>query len=435
MRGWRIVCCFLLLLLIGQAGALTRTDLQSRPVSLAVDKGEIVDVLKLLATQNELNLTVAGDVEGTISLSLNEVSLIDALDVITAAVGATWFISGDVITVHSAEGTDIRAFEVRLFPLQYLPADQAQKIITPLLPEDSKVEILSKATDENGSGWDEMLEVATLPSMMREVETILDTLDRPRPLVAIEVKIIETDVRNDRKLGIDFPDNASMKLGDLELPSSTTSDGTSSDGTTSDQNQITGVGSRLISGGDWTWGRMTIAEVSLLVDLLIQDGHSKLVSNPRVTTMSNQEAEIDVTTTIPVQTLNRFSEGGVVQDIVSFQDLDVSISLKVTPRVNPDSTIVLDVNSTVEEIIGYTGPVDNQRPITSRRAVRSAVTIKAGETLGLGGLMKEVEHKTVKKLPLLGQIPLLGMLFQHHTVQKEKTDLIILITPQLVSPN
>lgn len=429
MRGWKIVSTLLLaLMLTVSAEALTRQDLETKMVDLTINSGEITDVLNLLAAQHGLNLTVAGNVEGTLSLGLKDVSLLDALDVITATVDAAWFISGNVITVRSGESTDIREFEVRLFRLSYLPAEQASKLISPLLPEESKIEVLNRGGgDGESSGWDEILEVATFPSLMREVERILDSLDRPRALVAIEVKIIETDVRDERKLGFDFPDNVSLKAGDLELPGS----GAEGD----EENQITGVGSRMIDAGDWTWGRMTIAEVSVLLDLLIQDGRSKLVSNPRVTTMSNQEAEIDVTTTIPVQTLNRFSEGGVVQDIVSFQDLDVSISLRVTPRVNPDSTIVLDVDSSVEEIIGYTGPVDNQRPITSRRAVKSAVTIRAGETLGLGGLMKEIEHKTVKKLPLLGQIPLLGTLFQHHTIQKEKTDLIILITPQLVSGN
>ncbi len=433
MRVSGFGCALLLLLLLltatVQAEPLTRGHLANRLVSITIDEGEAVDVLKLLAAQSELNLTVAGTVEGTVSLALNEVSLVEALDVITASVDATWFIVGNVITVRKAGGADIRELEIKLFPLRYLPAEQARKLISPLLPEDSKIEALGGQGEEGGGGgWDEILEVATYPALLRRVEEIIDSLDRPRPLVAIEVKIIETDVRDDRKLGFDFPDNVSMTFGNLELP------GTSADGEGSEVASVTGVGTRLLEGGDWTWGRMTIGEVSLLVDLLIKDGRSTLVSNTRVTTMSNQEAEIEVTTTIPVETLNRFSEGGIVQDIVSFQDLDVSISLKVTPRVNPDSTMVLDVFSSVEEIIGYTGPVGNQRPITSRRAISSSVTMKAGETLGLGGLMKEIEHKTVKKLPLLGQIPLLGVLFQHHTVQIEKTDLIILITPQIVSP-
>jgi general secretion pathway protein D len=87
----------------------------------------------------------------------------------------------------------------------------------------------------------------------------------------------------------------------------------------------------------------------------------------------------------------------------------------------------------VEEITGFTGPPDNQRPITARRSVNSSVTIVNGESLGLGGLMKEVEHNTVQKVPLLGSIPFLGKLFQHHDKTVEKTDLLILITPHILS--
>jgi general secretion pathway protein D len=211
----------------------------------------------------------------------------------------------------------------------------------------------------------------------------------------------------------------SLRLGDLE----------------GDDSDVTGLGTRPIDGGNWTWGRMTIGEVSLLLDLLMTSGRSKLISNPRVTTLSNEKAEIEVSTTIPVETLNRFSEGGIIQDIVSFQDLDVSINLSVTPRVADDSTITLEVVSNVEEITGYVGPEENRRPVTSRRSVVSSVTVKSNESLGLGGLMKEVEHKTVKKFPILGSIPLIGLIFQHHVVKKERADLLILITPRIVEPS
>jgi type II secretory pathway component GspD/PulD (secretin) len=406
----------LLLTTAATADGLSRDQLERTPVSIAIDDAEAADVLKLLAAQNDLNLTVSSGVEGTVTLALKDVSVAAALDVIVAAVDAAWFIAGDVIVVRGEGETDLRELDIRLFPLRYIGAGEARKIIEPMLPEGSKLETLSRQGETQTSGWDETLQVATFPQIMERVAALIEQLDQPRPLVAIEVKIIETNLRDENKLGIDYPDALTLTLGGLE----------------DEESGQMSLGSRDIEGGDWYWGKMTIAEVSVLLDLLIQNGRSKLISNPRVTTLSNQEAEIEVTTTIPVQTINRFSEGGIIQDIVSFQDLDVSIRLQVTPRVNPDSTIVLDVSSAVEEITGFTGPPDNQRPITARRAVNSSVTIKAGESLGLGGLMKEVEHKTVKKLPLLGSIPLLGRVFQHHTTSVEKTDLLILITPHIM---
>lgn len=400
---------------ICQADELSRAQLSNYRVSLVIDNGKVVDVLKLLAAQHDLNLSVPGNIEGEITIALDNVSLVDALDVVTKAASANWYVAGNVIVVKAEGTTDLREFETRLFDLSYMSAVEAKKIVDPIVPEGSSVEVLSRAAGQESSGWDEMLEVTTYPDIMDRVAALVSDVDQPRSLVEIEVKIIETSIRDERKLGLDYPSSISATLGDLETES-----------------EVEGFATHPIDGGEWTWGRMTAGEVTFLLDYLIQDGRSKLLSNPRVTTLSNQEAEIEVATTIPVQTLNRFSEGGIIQDIVSFQDLDVSINLRVTPRVNEDSVIILDVESSVEEITGYTGPVDNQRPITSRRSVTSSVIVRDGESLGLGGLMKDVEHKTIKKFPLLGYIPILGRLFQHHNTSREKAELMILITPHIL---
>ncbi len=395
---------------------LSIAEMEKRMVSIAVDDGRVVDAIKLLAAQNELNLSIADEVEGRITISLADVALTDALDVITAAVSANWYIVGNIVVVKPNDRIDMRELETKLFRLQYLSANEAKKIVMPLVPDGCALEILSHQGNEGDGGWDEIMQVTAYPAVLSRVSDMIHQLDRQRPLVEIEVKIIETMVRDDSQLGIDWPENISARLGDLS----------------NDEFDVIGLGTRPIEGGDWTWGRMTIGEVTLLLDMLSKNGSSKLISNPRVTTLSNERAEIEVSTTIPVETLNRFSEGGIVQDIVSFQDLDVSITLSVTPRVADDSTITLEVISNVEEITGYTGPIDNQRPITSRRSVTSSVTVKSNESLGLGGLMKEVEHETITRLPLLGSIPLLGVLFQHRKTTKEKAELLILITPRIV---
>jgi type II secretory pathway component GspD/PulD (secretin) len=398
---------------------MDRADMEKELVSIAIDEGRVIDVLKLLAMQHDLNLSVSSEIEGDITITLVDVALTDALDVITSSASANWYIAGNVVVVKPIDRLDMRELETKLFRLQYLSAVEAKKIVLPLLPDGCKAEILSRKVGNEVGGWDEMLEVRAYPSVIHQVSDLMSQTDIQRTLVEIEVKIIETAVLNDFDLGIDWPDQISLRLGDLNR----------------DQLGVAGLGTRSIEGREWTWGRMTIGEVSMLLNLLETNGRSKLISNPRVTTLSNEQAKIEVATTIPVETLNRFSEGGIIQDIVSFQDLDVSINLSVTPRVADDSTITLEVVSNVEEITRYVGPENNQRPETSRRSVTSSVTVKSNETLGLGGLMKEVEHRTVKRFPILGSIPLIGIIFQHHMVKKEKADLMILITPRIVEPS
>ena len=87
----------------------------------------------------------------------------------------------------------------------------------------------------------------------------------------------------------------------------------------------------------------------------------------------------------------------------------------------------------MEDIIGYAGPQDNQKPITASRSIRTRITVDDGETAVLGGLLKEDEIKTVRKVPLLGYIPLLGrLLFTNTSTEKTTTDLLILITPKIM---
>jgi type II secretory pathway component GspD/PulD (secretin) len=193
------------------------------------------------------------------------------------------------------------------------------------------------------------------------------------------------------------------------------------------------LGRHDLNTGDWTWGKPTVDEVRLVLDLLEQNGNSKLVSDPHITTIENHEAEIKATTIIPIATINRFTEGAATQDIVTFQDEEVGLSLRVTPRVTGEGYITLDVLPTIEDIIGFSGPSENQKPITSSRSIRTRIVVKDGETAALGGLLKENEITQKNRVPFLGHIPVLGgLLFTNTSKEKTKTDLLILITPRII---
>jgi general secretion pathway protein D len=131
--------------------------------------------------------------------------------------------------------------------------------------------------------------------------------------------------------------------------------------------------------------------------------------------------------------LNRFTEGAIIQDIVDFQDLEVGITLSVTPRLNDSATITLDVEPVVEEITGFTGPSDNERPITARRTIKTTVRVGDSETIVLGGLVREAQFVTESGIFLLSDIPLFGSLFKHKKVETKKTDLLIFITPRILT--
>jgi general secretion pathway protein D len=278
------------------------------------------------------------------------------------------------------------------------------------------MEILSEDVNVVERSTPTSLVISDRRDNIKEILRVLGRLDRPAPQLNIAVKLIETNINDDDNLGIDWPESYSGTLGGL----------------LDEETGLTHLGVYPLEGGDWVWGKFSANEVRLALDVLMERRDSRLLSDPNITTISNKPAEIAVTTTIPIQTVNRFTEGAVIQDIVTFQELDVGITLRVTGRINEDSIITLKVNPIIEEITGFTGPPDNQRPITSNRSMFTEVRVNNNETLVMGGLLRESTFENVKKLPLLGSIPGIGLLFQHHSTQKEKTDLTIFITPRII---
>lgn len=259
------------------------------------------------------------------------------------------------------------------------------------------------------------------------LELIRET-DQQERLISIEVKIIETKIDDRRKLGLSWPTavNACWGHGKLEQSETTqtSSESTSLENIAANWNPNT---------GSWTWGTLSVAELRTVLDMLEQNDNSKLISDPHITTLENHEAVIKIQTIIPIPTVTRFTEGAATQDIQTFYDEEIGISVIVTPRINEEGKITLDIAPRIEDIIGYTGSEEAQKPITISRSIKTRITVGDGETAALGGLLKNDVIEREQKIPLLGSIPLLGkLLFTSKSREKSTTDLIILITPKIM---
>ena len=114
-----------------------------------------------------------------------------------------------------------------------------------------------------------------------------------------------------------------------------------------------------------------------------------------------------------------------------YEEKKVGIRLVVTPHVGPDSTMLLAVSSEVSQITEYRGQFD-ERPVTSTRSATTQVEVKSGETVMIGGLIGNTDMKTERKVPFLGDIPVIRNFFRHTTMSKQKVDLMIFITPHLI---
>ena len=409
-------------------------------LSMELDGVPLPSVLNMIAQQNGLNLVLSGTVAGEVTLRLDNVDLATALEAILQPNGYNYYIKNDVIIVKPIEDIALGELATEIITLSYLDPVTAQNSLEALKSNHGKIVILGKvAVDEAGrssgsrgsapGGYaPNRVLISDYPSVVSEMVALIEELDKEERMISIHVKIIETKIDSESKLGISWPTAVNASLG-----AGTLSD-LSTDGTTTESTQLDNVAASWNPNtGKSFWGTLTAEQVDAVLNMLETSGNSKLVSDPHLTTLENHEAVIKIETIIPIPTVNRFTEGAATQDILTFVDEEVGISLVVTPRINENGKITLDVEQKVEDIIGFSGTVESQKPITSSRSIKTRITVENGQTAALGGLLKEDLIETEQKVPLLGSIPLLGKwLFTSKSSDKSTSDLIILITPMIV---
>lgn len=406
------------------SGTMAGTFDASEKISLQFEDVPISTVLNMMAQQYNLNLVQSGQIEGTISIRLENVVLEDALQAILASNGYNYYLSGDIVVIKPIEMTAVGEMVAKTIALNHISPDAAVCAAEDLLSPKGKIKVIRGSANGGTSVRQPIPDRIVVVDLLETVKTITEfvkTIDKPEPQIAIEVRMIEMNVDTERKAGFKWPTSLEARAHGIETASGSSSSGSGE-----------AIGQIQLPNGKWEWGKLSVNELGLVLDFLETEGNSKLISDPRITTLNNHEAEIKVTTIVPIQTINRFSEGGAVQDIVTFQDEEIGITLLVTPHITDDNQIILDVNPTVAEIIGYSGPADNQKPITSERSIRTKIVVKNGETAVLGGLLKENRIENEQRLFLLGSLPIIGNLFRHKSIQTNTTDLLILITPRIV---
>ncbi len=164
-----------------------------------------------------------------------------------------------------------------------------------------------------------------------------------------------------------------------------------------------------------------------IIDLLISEGKANLLSSPNIATLEEKEAKIDVGDEYPYETY--VIEGGVKVPTIKFKT--VGATLLVTPYIKGEKEVILDIESEVSEITGAP-PFPTAPPIVGTRKARTQIAVDDGATIVIGGLLRETEKETRAGVPFLSRLPIIGSLFTYKTNEKEKTDLLIFITPYIL---
>jgi type II secretory pathway component GspD/PulD (secretin) len=402
------------------------------------------DALRLIATQFGMNLVVGKDVSGTLTANLTNVTFPEAVAFVAEATGCDYRLNENVLVVNAAGLTS------RVFTLRYIDPTAAAGAVVKVLSERGAAEPFSGrggggtapggvGATENGARSNALV-VTDTPARIAQVEWVLSQIDvRPR-LIAIEAKLVETTLGDDEKLGVDWQLRASAKGAVLPTTFPFPKRAGSGDFTAepNPNTQVGGGGPAFPPGqnfpypatSDFTFGKLSFQEFAVALDILKQTSSTNLISAPNVTTLDNQQAEIVVGTVVPIALYERLKDTGTLE-IIGYDEKKIGVRLLVTPHAADDSTLVLTVNPEISEIVEYRGQF-NERPVTSTRTAATQVVMKSGETVMIGGLIKTVSINIVRKVPILGDIPLLGLLFKHKSKQEQKVDLMIFVTPRLI---
>ena len=425
---------------------------EGKLISINFQDIPVRNVLQLIADYNQFNLVVSDSVEGNLTLRLDGVPWQQVLDIILQVKGLDKRVDGNVILVAPKDELDLRE-------KQQLEKQKLEKEIGELSSEIIKVNF-AKASDIaemiNGEGNISMLSdrgsmtidertnsllIRELPENIEVIREIIESLDIPVKQVQIEARIVTINEGNMDELGVRWgftSINGSHTVGgsiENNLATIGLYDG-GGDGEGDDGGSSVGIDDFLnvnlaATSPNATSIAFQVAKLGsdTLLDLelsaLQQESKAEIISSPRLITTNKKPAYIEQGTEIPY--LESSSSGATS---VTFKK--AVLSLKVTPQITPDNRLVLDLSVTqdrpgqvVKTGTGEAVAIDTQR-------IGTQVLVNNGETVVLGGIFQHSITNSVDKVPLLGDLPLLGALFRRSYENVGKSELLIFVTPKVV---
>lgn len=394
---------------------------------------ELTSVVRTLAARAGLNLIVGEEVTGKVTVNLKNVSYEEAMRMIVESKGYAFIKDKNVIKVKSRDALEAEPVQVQVFTLNYAKAEEVQKSLQSTLSKQGKMQINTRSN---------ALIVMDTPSNLSKVALIIQAVDTQTPQVMIEAKFVETTKNPLKALGVDW--SGTMSKHPVTLGGSAVVDPTTGtvkipvDGQNSPNSGLQWVKS--FGGGalaPWTAGAalLDVGQAKLAFSFLSQDTDTELLASPRVVTTDNSKAKISISTQVPIPEFAYSETKGQFQ-VQGFTYKDIGIILNVTPHINKNEFITLDVAPETSERSSKNDASFQgiSIPAVDTRTAQTTVLIKSGNTLAIGGLMRTFSSDSYSKVPILGDIPGLGVFFRNKSLSKETRNLLIFVTPTIVGP-
>jgi len=247
------------------------------------------------------------------------------------------------------------------------------------------------------------------------ISKVIANLDHPKPQVLIKVVFVEVTLDKDLDVGLE---------GSYSIK-------TSGSGTVA-LKSLFGMASALSSGSDGTYATLNSSNLSATLHALSSTGKAKVLSRPSIMARNNQQAVIVVGQSVPIVTNSQITDSGNTINSIKYQD--VGIILRVTPFISSDKTVEMIVAPEISSLSDQTVSISSNAsaPIINKRSAETVVVTPNATTVVIGGLMKKEDSSTLQKIPLLGDIPVLGAAFRRTVKSETRSELLIFLTPYIV---
>lgn len=404
------------------------TKFYGKKISIEMNNMDVRDALRFITEESGVNMVIAEEVRGNVSLKLRQVPWDQALVVLMRAKRLGYTRQGNVLRIATLDQLKqeeddanklaqskraVEPLKVRMFPISYAQVADLEKRVAGFLSERGKVV---------GDVRTNSLVVTDIEDNMARVAKLVQSLDTQPPQVLIEGKIVEATEEFTRTIGINWGFSGAdsfvttNRAGPVNLNPSLSI------------NPLSPAANQPLNF-NLTLGTLDrLGDLTAALSLSERESKVKVLSSPRIVTLTNETANITQTQEIPIAQVTPVGNSTQTQTTFTFKPL--TLKLEVTPQITSDASIIMKVN--VKREFPGVAPAGSQAPTFSREA-NTKVLIQNGQTTVIGGIYQNDATEGESGVPYLRSIPFLGALFRGRDIRKNKSELLIFLTPRILS--
>jgi type IV pilus assembly protein PilQ len=390
-------------------------------ISVDFRETPIEDVLRILAKQADVDIIKSPKVTGTVTATLTDVPLAEALENILSSQGYVYIATANMIRIvpkDEIQGVHEKLVS-RVYRITYANTKDLEVALKKFISQEGSI------SSNPGTG---NIIVTDVESKINAINSFIEEIDRVTPQILVEAKVYDISSKDNLDIGIQWTAGTATTYPS-GVPTGETTGFNTSGFTPSSINKSTADGAV----------RFGYLNDKIDIDAIVHAGQekirAKLLASPRIMVLDNEEANIKIVEEIPYQELTETSGGGAI-GTTKFRE--VGVELKVTPHMTRDGLIRLILNpkfsARTGDVLVNTGNANvPAQPIVATRETTTTALIKDKQTVVIGGLKKQDISQQTDKIPLLGDLPLLGGLFRFHGESTQNSELVVFITPTLVT--